>query len=742
MLILLTFMSLVPSTVVSSLESNSSVITPKWEDGGIDTSNGAEILPEQSEHWKRTEYISVSDYTDVSFDYKKGGYNIFWYDESKKYIKSDMPKNSSCNYKSKKVTVEGEYMRVNFYASSVTAEQVNDLALKITLEFNMSTNLIDTAKKGSITICDYAIDEETNPSMPNYGEDTDYEEYLKSINATPLSDVTFKLTRVVDETFKDGKSNSYYTKEGIRLPTANEVKNSLLNNDGQFTRLNTYTMAKTDINGKSSLSDLPLGLYLVQEIDEPKSVMTKVTDYLISLPTTSSDRLSWNYNVVTYPKTVNGVVLTYDANNGTGLSTSEPRRANKTEPLTENPFTNGSKVFLGWADNMDATTPDYYDTQDFTMPDHDKTIYAVWGYQTPIRYFTSFKYTEPWGLKLSFALLNPNTSKVIDYTKYDDYGIYVLPTHKENSATPSRAEVIVKGKKYTDFTPVSLTFNDGSTDEYLTTTYDEDIYTQNLADDIYTLTFITYKGRTFWGTVRNRCVEDSVNSIIENSKIGLTTYTEAEVRLAKAIKQMYEAEKNYYIKNSSQNIKYPEGKNIQNYSFKDGEIVDFVHSTSLRAIAPWGLKLQAKPQDTDYDNMDDYGCIVFTDTKHSFTNNPTYKDIINNENSIVFSKKDKTANYEALSSYDNMNFISCFTVGIYTYQLAQTDIYTCFYYIKDGKYYYDNVMKRNCYDIAKQISDSSPQDGSVQYAAKEVTDAMINLYKETYYYHNGTYPEI
>ncbi|MCH5304511.1 MAG: hypothetical protein J1E41_06575, partial [Ruminococcus sp.] len=474
-------------------------------------SDGAEVKWDNNNI--RTGFLDVSAYDTIRITRNasivNGAYHLWWYDKNKKFIErstSSVVYNTDTTYQ----TI-GCYLRIQLYVGG-GANVSQGLAIGLQGINSVNDSLIDSSKKGSVTIYDYAIPKDTVLNEYNTGEETDYTEYLKSINATPLKGVTFKLTRVVDGSFTDGKNQTYYSANNITLPSMSDVKSSLLSNDGRFSELNTFTMTPTDKNGKTTLSNLPLGIYLVQEIDEPKSVIERVADYLISVPMTASDGTKWNYDIVTYPKTINGVVLTYDANNGTGHSTSEPRHANKTEPLTENPFTNGSKVFLGWADDPSSTIPDYQDMQDFTMPEHDKTIYAVWGYTNPIRYFTAFKYSEPWGLKLSFALLNPNTSKVIDYTKYDNYGIYVLPMHKEDTETPSMSEVIVKGKLYTDFTPQQLTFNDGSTDNYLMTEYDEEIYTQNLADDIYTLTYVTYKGRTFWGTVKNRCVEDSIDS--------------------------------------------------------------------------------------------------------------------------------------------------------------------------------------------------------------------------------------
>jgi hypothetical protein len=552
-----------------------------------------------------------------------------------------------------------------------------------------------------------------------------------------LDNVKFKATQVVDSSFKDGENNVYYTETGIALPTVSDIKKSLNSNDGTFSSIVTYESNYTDSNGKTTFANLPLGIYLIQEIDEPASVITRVADFVVSIPTTSNSGKSWNYDVVVYPKTINGVLLTYDANNGTGNTSTETRYANKTEPLTVNSFKNGSKLFLGWSTNPTSKIPDYYDMQDFTMPDEDTTLYAVWGYTTAIRYYTAFKYSEPWGLKFSFALLNPNTNEVINYSKYDNYGMYIMSMDSEDTETPSMSEVITQGKLYSNetatFNPVSLTFNDGKTTDYLTLTYDKDIYTQNLADDIYVLTYVTYKGRTFWGTVKNRCVEDSVDSVIVSKQIGLTTYTDSEVQLATAIKQMYNAEKEYYISNGSTNTTYPDGMDVKSAGLKQGSKYSFSYITSLRTIAPWGLKLQAAPSLNLDSSITEYGCIVYTDMYRTLEENtPTLDELLELDGTVVYSSKNDTATIETNS---RGKYITCYQVGLYTYRLAQTDIYTCFYYVKNGNYYYSEVKKRNCLDMAEIGSLSN--EGNL---AGNVYSAMINLYNETYYYRNGYYP--
>lgn len=619
--------------------------------------------------------------------------------------------------------------------------------------------LIDTSKTGRLVVYTYQFPEDKYDyaafTKGTGMYDSNAATKISELGGKPIGNITFKITQVVDSTLTDGKGNKYLnaSSKSIALPTADEVKASLNSNDGRFTSIQESKIITRA--GMAIANNLPVGIYLVQETDAPSNVMSHVEDFVCSLPTTNVSGNAWNYNssgytISVYPKVISGVMLTYDSNNGSGLTTSEPRTANKTEPLTENPFTNGNKVFLGWADTPTAKTPNYYDKQNFTMPDTNKTLYAVWGYQSAIRYYTKFKYSEPWGLKLSFALLNPNTKAVIDYSKYNNYGMYLLTMNSDNTDTPTVSEVIQKGQLFSnendsEWYDTELTFN-GSTDNYRTITYDKRIYTHNLANDIYVLTYVTYKGRTFWGTVKNRCIEDSIDSIIANSQIGLTEYTAEQVRLSKAIKQMYEAERKYYKSNLAEDINYPTGKLVSEGNFpqaKDSDIYSFSHATAMRAIDPWGLRLQARiKDDTIANNFDKCGCIVFADRTGAIKEELTVNDILKKPYAKYYEyEKNATNNTATLEYINNQTFVSCYSIGeIYNYLLGVANTYTVFYYVKDGQYYYDCVMKRNALDIAnKGIASATTEQAS---AAIPVFESLINLYNETYYYKFGEYPTL
>ena len=56
--------------------------------------------------------------------------------------------------------------------------------------------------------------------------------------------------------------------------------------------------------GQVTFTDLPIGLYLVKETDAPSQIVHRTANFLVSIPMTTEDGSSWNYNVVAEPKNV------------------------------------------------------------------------------------------------------------------------------------------------------------------------------------------------------------------------------------------------------------------------------------------------------------------------------------------------------------------------------------------------------------------------------------------------------
>ena len=79
------------------------------------------------------------------------------------------------------------------------------------------------------------------------------------------------------------------------------VKNQLEQYVGT-TASRPYLLSETDEKGMAMQEGLATGLYAVIEVKVPDQVMTTTDPFFVSIPTTTADGESWNYDVVVYPK--------------------------------------------------------------------------------------------------------------------------------------------------------------------------------------------------------------------------------------------------------------------------------------------------------------------------------------------------------------------------------------------------------------------------------------------------------
>lgn len=111
---------------------------------------------------------------------------------------------------------------------------------------------------------------------------------------------------------QDDRQNRIWYFESDTL--INALSNALaLNATSTKTALESYmasnggtAMPETDESGKSAVSGLEQGLYLLVETRVPEDVVDTTDPFLVSLPMTTIDGDEWNYDVVLYPKNETG----------------------------------------------------------------------------------------------------------------------------------------------------------------------------------------------------------------------------------------------------------------------------------------------------------------------------------------------------------------------------------------------------------------------------------------------------
>ena len=200
--------------------------------------------------------------------------------------------------------------------------------------FAASEDIIDMTQKGSLTVYKYDLtaaeedgidisdekfanngkkDEKAKEEFKNYVISGVEFTYLhlgnvhtehKQNEIQILYDIPEKLEKILGMENKRG--NHQYTSTELNY----SLKELLAQETEGRNQLEQYVnhadekknMPLTDKNGKTSVTELPLGLYLIVETKVPANVHTTVEPFFVSLPMTDHEGEAWFYDVEVYPK--------------------------------------------------------------------------------------------------------------------------------------------------------------------------------------------------------------------------------------------------------------------------------------------------------------------------------------------------------------------------------------------------------------------------------------------------------
>ncbi len=150
----------------------------------------------------------------------------------------------------------------------------------------------------------------THHVMPLYGFHED-----PNTNSAATMDFLDALGLTTSDAYKVGQDSSSNRVWYFQSDTLINALSSALADNATTTKAkleaymaanNGVAMPETDENGKSKVENLAQGLYLVVETRVPENVVDTTAPFLVSLPMTTIDGDSWNYNVVLYPKNETG----------------------------------------------------------------------------------------------------------------------------------------------------------------------------------------------------------------------------------------------------------------------------------------------------------------------------------------------------------------------------------------------------------------------------------------------------
>ena len=180
---------------------------------------------------------------------------------------------------------------------------------------------IDYTKKASLTLYKYEMSDSSTATHGGTGEKND-EQYIPS-DATRLAGVTFTIKKI-------GELSNYFTPDGVSLPTVAEAKT--------MAAIGSQINRTTDTNGVATFSDLPLGIYYVEEGSGPTQITKKIAPFVLSLPLTNAAGTEWLYDVHSYPKNQTSYsdvkILKKDLSTGNALANAEFRLDESTNGST------------------------------------------------------------------------------------------------------------------------------------------------------------------------------------------------------------------------------------------------------------------------------------------------------------------------------------------------------------------------------------------------------------------------
>lgn len=262
-----------------------------WEDGGLGWASPSLGLNQAWSNYIRTDdFIDITGYNELKIQPHGVTSYIFTYSDDD--IETEANRNGYGPYTSDTTLNIAtdfpsgtKYIRMSAYTTSGATAGDN---IVLSGSFSLNPALIDSTKRGSLKINKYELENISESVRVGTGYELNSSDL--PTNARPINGVTFSIKRVADV------SSTYFTQTGTSLPTVSQAQS--------MQSLNTYTATTATVNsvvGVAQFTNLPLGIYLVEEVSAPAHVET-ASSFVMSIPSTSLDGQSWKYDFNIYPK--------------------------------------------------------------------------------------------------------------------------------------------------------------------------------------------------------------------------------------------------------------------------------------------------------------------------------------------------------------------------------------------------------------------------------------------------------
>lgn len=342
---------------------------------------------------------------------------------------------------------------------------------------------------------------------------------------------------------------------------------------------------------------------------------------------------------------------------------------------------------------------------------------------------------EPWFLRINFLVMD-SSGKVVSPSQMQDYGAYAIRMSQlenaESVIASSDYTAILEAARTTAYTKgVEATVHEPDNHAVFKATiygsdamsfrYRENIYTYEMGDPIvYFVWYIDADG-LHYSPIYSQSIIDLVNTYKDRTNI-----KQDERDVYYAMSKLYD---DLIVHRGSGATTLPTSE-----LYKVGEAnlgaptVDnaytFMRDQQIILLEPWGLRVNglAMYNNTvlDYNDLEDCGVIVYHAKDNTVPQNAV--EMLSKSNAYVFSKKLGNAFREVL--YGSPAICARYRNEIYTYELDSTLCYM-FYVVKDGNYYYSNVLSDNI----KTLTENRASSGNYKETEREVYKDILQLYE-------------
>lgn len=359
----------------------------------------------------------------------------------------------------------------------------------------------------------------------------------------------------------------------------------------------------------------------------------------------------------------------------------------------------------------------------------DKSIDLYAAPAFTFNYLNQFQFAEPWRM-ITYATLKYD-GKYIDMKNdpdVTDYKVYILKAESKDEAQPTSKDIKANTNTKVVKKDDSDIMFDGTTGvvnankfNRIGTKYNN-LHIFDMKTPVWVTFEFTYRGITYTANVKNRSLYNNIDMYMASGNPYYTEYREQQKAVLNAIKAMYDVTAPYNITEATPyHSSVSVSNEVKNSVKAPEEGYNFVSSTTIRNIEPWGFKYSFSVNGKALSEYDDYGVVVLSDYEQAPAD---ANELVNNEKAVMYSKSGN--NIYGVDG--DANTAVAYHVNGITIANYDKNTYAVFFVKDSNGYHYSKVISNSYKEIAeKDTSESSAVSTAIlNYAQKynEYVDAI------------------